>query len=154
MTEFSSYIYPLWLLNLQSLLYCPIWGTAFLNSTMVINERTFKVARVRSPVGTSFLGDVFSGFSSPVRQMSGSFGPPRSPNIIWPPLSSPIITHYGRQWPEMLTRPKTSNIQILYFVWMYILVWRVQLFDSNGISELVVDILNNSFRLHINYRYD
>ena len=35
--------------------------------------------------------------------------PPRSPNIIWPSLSS-IIIHYGRQWPEMLTRPKTSNI--------------------------------------------
>ena len=32
-------------------------------------------ARVRSPVGTSFLGEVFRGFSSPVRQMSGSFRP-------------------------------------------------------------------------------
>ena len=30
----------------------------------------------------------FRGFSSPVRQMSGSFMPPRSPNIIWPSLSS------------------------------------------------------------------
>ena len=30
-------------------------------------------ARVRSPVGTSFLGEVFQGFSSPVRQMSGSY---------------------------------------------------------------------------------
>ena len=33
------------------------------------------------PVGTSFLGEVFRGFSSPVRQMSGSFrhqGPPIS----------------------------------------------------------------------------
>ena len=49
------------------------------------------------------------GFSSPVRQMSGSFRPPRSPNIIWPSVSS-IIIHYGRQWPEMLTRPKTWNI--------------------------------------------
>ena len=45
-------------------------------------------ARVRSPVGTGFLGEVFSGFSSPVRQMSGSFRPPRSPNIIWPSSSS------------------------------------------------------------------
>ena len=51
----------------------------------------------------------FRGFSSLVRQMSGSFRSPRSPNIIWPPLSSTII-HYGRQWPEMLTRPQTSNI--------------------------------------------
>ena len=32
-------------------------------------------ARVRSPVGTGFLGEVFSGFSSPVRQMSGNFRP-------------------------------------------------------------------------------
>ena len=39
-------------------------------------------AQVRSPVGTSFLGEVFQGFSSPVRQMLGSFRPPRSPNII------------------------------------------------------------------------
>ena len=68
-------------------------------------------ARVRSPVGTSFLAAVFWGFSSPVRHMSGSFRPPRSPNIIWPSLSS-IIIHYGRQWPEMFTRPKASNIQI------------------------------------------
>ena len=39
----------------------------------------------------------FLGFSSPVRQMSGSFKPPRSPNIIWPSLSSSLIIHYGRQ---------------------------------------------------------
>ena len=42
-------------------------------------------ARVRSQVGTSFLGEVFS---SPVRQISGSVKPPRSPNIIFPSLSS------------------------------------------------------------------
>ena len=69
----------------------------------------------------------FRGFSSPVRQMSGSFRPPRSPNIIWPSLSS-ILIHYGRQWPEMLTCPKTSNIQyhttasiilILYRYWWW-----------------------------------
>ena len=46
-------------------------------------------ARVRSPVGTHFLGEVFfRGFSSPVRQMSGRFRPTRSPNIICPLLSS------------------------------------------------------------------
>ena len=45
--------------------------------------------RVRSPVGTGFLGEVFfGGFSSAVRQMSGNFIPTRSPNIIWPPYSS------------------------------------------------------------------
>ena len=56
----------------------------------------------------------FRVFSSRVRQMSGSFRPPRSPNIIWPSLSSSHIIHYGRQWPEMLTRPKTLNIHIAY----------------------------------------
>ena len=45
-------------------------------------------ARVRSPVGTGFLGEVFRGFSSPARQMSGNFRPPMSPNIIWPSSSS------------------------------------------------------------------
>ena len=58
----------------------------------------------------------FRGFSSPVRQMSGSFRSSRSPNIIWPSLSSSIIIHYGRQWPEMLTRPKTSNIPMLWVI--------------------------------------
>ena len=51
----------------------------------------------------------FRDFSTPVRQMSGSFRPPRSSNIIWPSLSS-IIIHYGGQWPEMLKRLKSSNI--------------------------------------------
>ena len=45
-------------------------------------------AWVRSPVGTSFLGEVFRGFSSPVRRMSGSFRPIKSPNIIWSSSSS------------------------------------------------------------------
>ena len=53
----------------------------------------------------------FRVFSTPVSQISGSFRPPRSPNIIWPSLLSWIIIHYGRQWPEMLTRPETSNMQ-------------------------------------------
>ena len=51
--------------------------------------------RVRSLVGTNFLGEVFRSFSSPVRQMPGSFKAPRSPNTIWPSLS--IIIHYWRQ---------------------------------------------------------
>ena len=58
----------------------------------------------------------FWGLSSPVRQMSGSFRPPRSPNIIWPSLSWWLIIHYGRQWPEMLTCPKTSNIHTYTFI--------------------------------------
>ena len=39
-------------------------------------------ARVRSPVGTGFLCEVFFwGFSSPVRQMSGTFRPPKVPRL-------------------------------------------------------------------------
>ena len=87
------------------------------------------LAWVRSPVGTSFLGEVFSGFSSPVRQISGSFRPPRTPNIIWLSLSSSsIIIHYGRQWPEMLTRPKTSNIHT--YIHTYIHTWHFKMFGS------------------------
>ena len=68
-------------------------------------------AGVRSRSGQVSWVRFFRGFSSPVRQMSGSFRPPRSANIIWPSLSSSIIIiHYWRQWPEMLTRRKTSNI--------------------------------------------
>ena len=59
----------------------------------------------------------FRSFSSPVRQMSGSFRPPRSPNIICPSLSSSIIIHYGRQWPDMLTHPKPSNIGLHMYSW-------------------------------------
>ena len=59
------------------------------------------------------------GFSSPVRQMSGSFRPPRSSNIIWPSLSS-ILIYYGRQWPKMLTRPKTSYIYMPIYIHTYI----------------------------------
>ena len=43
-------------------------------------------ARVRSPVGTSFLGEVFS---TPVRQTSGSFRPPKVPEYH----SAIIIIH-------------------------------------------------------------
>ena len=40
----------------------------------------------------------FRGFSSPIGQMSGSYRSPRTPNIIWPPLSSSsLIIHYGHQ---------------------------------------------------------
>ena len=70
-------------------------------------------AQVWSPVGTSFLGEVFSGFFLTCKTNIGKLRPPRSPNIIWPSLSSSIIIHYGCQWPEMLTRPKVSNIRIL-----------------------------------------
>ena len=74
-------------------------------------------ARVRSPVGTSFLGEFFRFFSSPVRQMPGSFRPLRSLNIIWQSLSSSLIIHYGRQWPGMLTCTKISNIGYIH-TWM------------------------------------
>ena len=57
----------------------------------------------------------FSGFflTCKIHNMSGSFRPTRSPNIIWPSLSSSNIIHYGRQCPEMFTRPKTLNIHTL-----------------------------------------
>ena len=58
----------------------------------------------------------FGVFFSPVRHMSGSFRPRRSPNIVWPSLSSSIIFHYRPQWPEMLMRPKTSNIHTLVLI--------------------------------------
>ena len=54
-------------------------------------------ARVPFPVGTSFLGEVFRGISSSVRQMSGSFRPTRSPNIIWLSWSSFHI-EWVRRW--------------------------------------------------------
>ena len=57
-----------------------------------------------------FPGWGFFRFFLTVRQMSGIFRLPRSPNIIWP---SSIFIHYGRQWPEMLTHPKTSNSQVV-----------------------------------------
>ena len=64
------------------------------------------------PGRDKFPGWGFSGFSSPIKQMPGTFRPPRSLNIIWPSLSSSIIIHHGHEWPEMLTRPKASNIHI------------------------------------------
>ena len=98
------------------------WSTAV--EQVVACALVTQRARVQSPVGISFLGEVFRDFSSPVRQMSGSFRPPRSPNIIWPSLSS-VIIHYGRQSPEMLTRPKISNIQIYRAS-----VWEQQLYEA------------------------
>ena len=47
-------------------------------------------ARIRFPVGISFLGEVFRGFSSPVRQMSESFRPPWFPEYHL----AIIITHH------------------------------------------------------------
>ena len=79
-------------------------------STAVEQVRVCQAAGPGSiPGRDKFPGWRFFGvFSSPVRQMSESFRPPRSPNIIWPSLPS-ILIHYGRQWPEMLTRPKIST---------------------------------------------
>ena len=61
----------------------------------------------------------FQGFSSPVRQMSGSFRPPRSPNIIWPSFSSSLIIHYRHEWTEMLMPPKTLKIWYRFTVVKY-----------------------------------
>ena len=112
-------------------------------------------ARVRSPVGTSFLGEVFSGFSSPVRQMSGSFRPPRSPNIILPSLLSSIIIRYGRQWPDMLTRPKTSNIHRLHtycinlFLFNYLILYEFPVSLHHSVTNrLILVILGAKYSLY------
>ena len=42
----------------------------------------------------------FRGFSSPVRQMSGNFRPTKSPNIIWPSLSSFHLRLVGNCFPN------------------------------------------------------
>ena len=63
-------------------LFCFLESTAV--EQVVACALVTQQARVQSPVRTSFLGVVFWGFSSPVRRMSGSFRPTRSPNIIWP----------------------------------------------------------------------
>ena len=59
-------------------------------------------ARVRSPVGTSFLGEVFSGFFLTCET-----------NAKIPEYHLAIIIIHNHSWPEMLTRPKQpSNIYI------------------------------------------
>ena len=82
----------------------PLWGQAA--AWAPVTQR----ARVRSPVGTGFLGEVFSGLFFTCKTNVRKLLAPRSPNIIWPSLSSSLSIHYGRQWPEMLTRPKNLNI--------------------------------------------
>ena len=63
------------------------WSTAV--EQVVACALVTQRARVLSPVVTGFLGEVFfRGFSSPVRQISGNFRPPRFPTIIWPSYSS------------------------------------------------------------------
>ena len=48
-------------------------------------------ARVRSPVGTSFLGEIFRVFFSPVRRMSGSLRPQKVPRISFGHHHHPLI---------------------------------------------------------------
>ena len=85
MTENAQY-----LLMLQNMLR-PLWArwqhVRLSRSGQGFDPRSGQVSWVR----------FFRGFSSPIRQTSGSFRPPRYPDIIWPSLSS-IIIHYGRQF--------------------------------------------------------
>ena len=107
--EICNYIHNNILFNINELMtdflefQCVVWArqqhARLSRSGPGFDPRSGQVSWVR----------LFRGFSSPVRQMSGSFRPPRSLNLIWPSLSSSLI-HYWRQWPEMLTRPKTLNI--------------------------------------------
>ena len=61
-------------------------------------------ARVRSLVGTSFLGEVFSRFFLTYTTNIREFYAPWFPEYH---LAIKII-HYGRQWPLILTCPKTQ----------------------------------------------
>ena len=88
-----SYIYmPYWkspmfqisFLNFQNCALAEVFESTAVKQAVACAPVTLR-ARVRNPVEIGFLGEVFSGFSSLVRQMSGNFKPIRSPNIIWPP---------------------------------------------------------------------
>ena len=57
-------------------------------------------AWVQSLIGTSFLGEVYWGFSSPVRQMSGSFRPPKVPKYHLAIII--IINHHSLRAPMTL----------------------------------------------------
>ena len=104
------------------------------------------------PGRDKFPGWGFSrGFSSPVRQTSGSFRPPRSPNIIWPSLSS-IIIHYGRHndlrcwralkpeiyihtWSQLLQRVQTGNYFTLLVVsWQHTTLF-AQSWTNNSLQD-------------------
>ena len=94
-----------------------------------------QLARVRSPVGTSFLGEVFSGFFLPCKTNVRKLSAPRSSNIIWLSLLSSLIIHYGRQWPDVLTRPETSNMHTYILstrMWEGWLWWRIHIRGSGG----------------------
>ena len=82
---------------------------------------------------------------------SGPGFDPRSGQVSWvrffqglealgpqgPRISSSIIIHYGRQWPEMLMCPKTSNIGIIHACFAArgelhcVLMWLFVLFGPN-----------------------
>ena len=139
--------YPFWkTATPQTILHRPL---SIAVEQVVACTLVMQRARVRSPVGTSFLSEVFRGFSSPVRQMSESFRSPRSPNIIWPSLSS-ILIHYGCQWPEMLTRPKASNKQFTGRHW-----YHIHIDMDNGRTPVASDKLSRqatSWRQHRHLR--
>ena len=72
-------------------------GMTNVSSTAVVQAVEMRACHAAGP-GSIPGRDKFPGwgFFSPVRQMSGSFRPPRSPNIIWPSLSSSfIIFNFG-----------------------------------------------------------
>ena len=54
-------------------------------------------ARVRFPVGTGFLGEIFFGVFPHLQVMSGNFGPTRSPEYH---LAAIIIIPYSPYWYE------------------------------------------------------
>ena len=100
LTRFGHYAFsmvrPIWLKSLRSGVLCVLVLLVFMSLITSVSTVVEQVAacalvtqrtRVRSPVVTGFLGEVFRGFSLPVKQMSGNVRPRRFPNIIWPSSS-------------------------------------------------------------------
>ena len=76
-------------------------------------------ARVQSPVGASFLGEVFSGFF--LTSKMNVRKPTRSLNIIWPSLSSLIISlRAPMTWDVDV--PYNSNIQIIRIKTFFLMI--------------------------------
>ena len=97
-------------MNLQ---YPPLWArqqhARLSRSRPGFDPRSGQVSWVR----------FFRGFSSPIRQMSGSFRPPRSPNIIWPSLSFIMGANDLRCWcalkPQIYKHTYESTDETSYY---------------------------------------
>ena len=78
------------------------------------NPRSGQVSWVR------FLSGFFLTCKTNVRKLSA----PKGPRISFGHHNHPSFIHYGRQWwPEMLTRPKTSNIHTVHSTALHWYPW-------------------------------